>query len=118
MSYRTLHKANERYELVVMWLLIGAFVLAMALMFVHPTGAILVFLLGMVFLAVTSIIELIVRHKERSVARNELTHHHCPACGEYIARNRGRDNVHGQWHCEKCNADFLDNGDVGIEVES
>lgn len=116
MSYRTLHKANERYELAVMWLLIGAFVLAMALMFVHPTGAILVFLLGLIILAVASIIELVVKRIERSAARTELTHHHCPACGEYIKRSSSGNSL-GEWHCEKCSANFLDSGDEGIEVE-
>ncbi len=44
-----------------MWLLIGAFLIAMALMFIHPTGAIFVLLLGLFILAVAALIEKLVQ---------------------------------------------------------
>ena len=61
MTYRTLHNANETYKLAVLWLLIGGFLIAMALMFTHRTGAILVFFLVLLILAVAALIEKLVQ---------------------------------------------------------
>ncbi|MHC4413733.1 MAG: transposase family protein [Planctomycetota bacterium] len=107
MSYDSLHKANERYQLAVMWLLIGAFLVAMALMFVHPTGAILVFWVGLVILGVAVVIEKLVVRAERAAARNALKSHTCPHCGAEVEQD---PQPGGEWHCRACSATFLDTG--------
>ena len=107
MTYRSLHKANESYKLAVMWLLIGAFLIAMTLMFVHPTGAILVFFLGLIILAVAALIEKLVQWAERITARHELKAHHCPSCGaDFRKAPRHTD----EWRCEECDSVFLPGG--------
>ena len=108
MTYRSLHKANESYKLAVMWLLIGAFLIAMMLMFVHPTGAILVFFLGLIILAVAALIEKLVQWVERITARHELKAHHCPSCG---ADFRSPPQQHAdEWSCDECGSIFLPGG--------
>ncbi len=107
MTYRTLHKANEGYKLAVMWLLIGAFLITMMLMFIHPTGAILVFFLGLFILAVAALIEKLVQWAERIAARHDLKAHHCPSCG---ADFRSSPQHADEWRCEECSSVFLPGG--------
>ena len=107
MTYRTPHKANESYKLAVMWLLIGAFLIAMMLMFIHPTGAILVFFLGLFILAVAALIEKLVQWAERIAARHDLKSHHCPSCG---ADFRQAPQHADEWRCEECGTVFLPGG--------
>jgi hypothetical protein len=45
------HQPGERYDLAVMWLLIAAFLIAVPLMFVHPGGALALFWIGLIVLA-------------------------------------------------------------------
>lgn len=107
MSFRTLHKANEGYKLVVMWLLIGTFLIAMALMFVHPTGAILVFWLGLIILAVAALIEKLVQWAERIAARHDLKAHLCPSCGADV---RQAPQHADDFRCDECGSVFLTSG--------
>ena len=106
MSYRSIHKANEAYQLTVMWLLIGAFVVAMALMFIHPTGALLLFFMGLGVVLVAGLIEKLFVRAERSAARDALKGHACPSGGAGIDWEPGA----AEWHCEMCGSNFLDSG--------
>ena len=107
MSYRSLNKANVRYQLTVLFLLIGAFALAMVLVNIHPTAAIIVFWLGMILLGVAALGEWVIRKAERAAARSELRRHHCPRCGKEV--HRGGEEPQ-EWHCDDCGATFLDSG--------
>jgi ribosomal protein L37AE/L43A len=107
MSYRTLHKANETYELAVMWLLIAAFLVAVALMFVHPSGAIFVFWAGLIIAAAAWGAEKVVRAVERRVARRAIARGACPACGEALGQRQPDGE---EWHCTTCESIFLDSG--------
>ncbi len=107
MTYRSVHKAKGSYELTVLWLLIGAFVLAMALMFVHPTASLLVFFMGFAFLGVAVLIDKLFASVEQAAARTALKSHTCPSCGANVDRDRQQDD---EWHCLACGAAFLDTG--------
>ncbi len=107
MSYRSLNKANVRYQLTVLFLLIGAFVLTLILVNVHPTAAIILFLLGMILLGVAALGEWLIRKAERAAARNELRNNQCPRCGKAVRRDAREAQ---QWHCDECGAIFLESG--------
>jgi DNA-directed RNA polymerase subunit RPC12/RpoP len=107
MSYRSITKANVRYQLTVLFLLIGAFVLAMVLINIHPAAAIIVFWLGMLVLGAAALGEWAFRVAERAAARSELESHHCPRCGKEVHRSAEQTQV---WHCDECGATFLDSG--------
>ena len=107
MSYRSLNKLNVRYQLTVLFLLIGAFLLAMVLINIHPTAAIIVFWLGMLVLGAAALGEWAFRAAERAAARSELKSHHCPRCGKEVQRG---DEGAQEWHCDECGATFLDSG--------
>jgi hypothetical protein len=107
MSYRSLNKANVRYQLTVLFLLIGAFVLAMVLINIHPTAAIIVFWLGMILLGVAALGEWVIRKAERAAARSELRSHRCPRCGKEMHGDVGEAQA---WHCDECGATFLESG--------
>ncbi|MHC4217037.1 MAG: hypothetical protein ACYSU7_01140 [Planctomycetota bacterium] len=104
MSYQSLNKANVRYQLTVLFLLIGAFVLAMVLINIHPTAAIIVFWLGLLLLGVAALGEWVIRKAERAAARSELRESLCPRCGREIRHEAD------QWHCDECGAVFLESG--------
>ncbi len=107
MTYRSVHKAKGSYELTVLWLLIGAFVLAMGLMFVHPTASLLVFFMGFAFLGVAVLIDKLFATVERAAARSALKSHTCPSCGANVSRDRQHEDG---WHCLTCGSAFLDTG--------
>ncbi len=109
MTYHSIHKAKGSYELTVLWLLIAAFVLAMGLMFVHPTASLLVFFLGFAFLGVAVLIDKLFATMEHSAARRALKSHTCPSCGANVYRDRQQQD---EWHCLECGSAFLDTGAV------
>jgi predicted RNA-binding Zn-ribbon protein involved in translation (DUF1610 family) len=109
MSYRSISKANLRYQLVVLFLLIGAFVLAMVLINIHPTAALIVFWLGMILAGLAAIGEWLIRKAERAAARSELKSHHCPRCGKEVHRAAEAEGE-TEWHCDDCGATFLESG--------
>jgi hypothetical protein len=107
MDYRELHKANERYKLTVMWVLIAAFFVALILMFFHPSAAIAVFWFGLLVVVIATIIEKRIQKAERNAAQVAIQHQKCPSCGAAIHREPGAE---GPWRCDACEAEFLDSG--------
>lgn len=105
MSYASVHKAREVFLLWVMCLLIGAFVIATAMMFVHPSVAILIFFIGLTVALVSGAVEFVFRRSERSAAKHELRADTCPECGEIV---RG---AAGGWRCQGCGSTFLPSGE-------
>ncbi len=107
MSYRSLQHANRVYEFTVFGVLIGAFLVAMLLMFVHPTGAITIFWIGLILLAITVVVERVVRQIQRSTARKALRAQVCPNCDARISQDQ---NDGTKWQCQACGSIFLENG--------
>jgi DNA-directed RNA polymerase subunit RPC12/RpoP len=107
MSYRSLNKLNVRYQLTVLFLLIGAFLLAMVLINIHPTAAIIVFWMGMIVLGAAALGEWAFRAAERRAARSEMRGNHCPRCGKEVHRDAQEED---EWHCDECGSTFLASG--------
>ncbi len=107
MSYLSLHNSRERMELSVMALLIGMFLLVMALMFIHPTLALAVFGLGLVTALLAGGVDKLFGRAERQAARKSLAGHTCPRCGAPVHWD-GCAEAH--WHCAACRADFMPDG--------
>lgn len=97
-AYRVIHRANDRYKLTVMSVLIAAFLVAMPLMFVHPTVVILLVWLGLVVLALALPIEWLLQRAERAAAHKALQRHECPECGSTL----GDAPDESDWICESC----------------
>lgn len=55
------NKTNEGFGLVVMWLLIIAFLIAVPFMFVHPSITLVLFFSGLLVLAVASWVAKLIR---------------------------------------------------------
>ena len=64
-----------------MSVLVAAFLVAMPLMFVHPTAVILLVWFGLVVMAVAWPIEWVIQRFERKAAEKALQRHECPECG-------------------------------------
>ncbi len=107
MTYQALFKANERFQLMVMWVLVAAFFVAMAMMFVHPTVTLLLFWLGLVSLGLFSIIEKFIGSALRHSAKRALIEFICPCCGAGVHRDPS-DLEH--WCCDRCDAAFMNSG--------
>jgi hypothetical protein len=107
LSYRILHGISQSFSLAVLWAYIGAFLLAMALMFVFPPATILLLWLGLMGLGAVVIVGKLLDVVVRSVARLILRGGACPRCGRRMqsARDPGVS-----WDCEACAAVFEPDG--------
>jgi uncharacterized membrane protein len=105
-SYAYIHRANERFMLGVMVFLVIAFIAAMLLMFLHPSGALFMFALGLVVAMVSAVVVKVAKRSERAAVRAAIDAHECPECGGPI-----RDEA-GAWRCDECDHSFLASGVV------
>jgi hypothetical protein len=110
LSYRSLHKTLERWELTVLWLLVAAFIVAVALMFLHATAALFMVWVGLLIILVAFGVIKLLRRAERAAARRALASAHCPSCGAGVHREAGA------WRCEQCGAGFTTSGAEQIPV--
>jgi hypothetical protein len=78
--YRILRGFNDVWALGVMWLLIFAFVIAAALMFIFPPGTLMFFWLGLIILAVSWVVSKTMRALQRHLARTRAAEGRCPIC--------------------------------------
>ncbi len=107
MTYQALFKANERFQLTVMWLLVAAFFVALAMMFVHPTVTLLLFWLALISLGLFSISEKFIGSALRHSAKRALAEYVCPCCGAGIHRDPSEVE---HWCCDRCSAAFMSSG--------
>ena len=107
MTYQSLSKINERYQLTVMWGLMAAFLVAMVMMFVHPTVTLALFWLGLTTLGVFSISEHFITSALQRSAKRTLARHACPSCGSRVHRTASDQD---EWSCDQCGAAFEDSG--------
>ena len=107
MTYRELHRTNEGYGLVVMWVLIIAFLIAVPFMFVHPSITLALFFTGLIILAVASWVEKLIKRSERVAARAELSAHQCPCCSATID---GDPEQTEELQCQACGSAFSKSG--------
>ncbi len=107
MTYQSLSKVNERYQLTVMWGLMAAFFVAMVMMFVHPTVTLALFWLGLISLGVFAISEHFITSALQRSAKRTLARHACPCCGAGVHRTLIDPD---EWSCDRCGAAFADSG--------
>ena len=106
MEYRTAHRRLENHELVVGAVLLLAFVVAVILMFVHPTASLTVFAISLVGLVLAVIVGKGLARAERTAARKSLAEGVCPNCGAAVHTG---DNPQ-QLHCDACEIEFSERG--------
>lgn len=101
--YHSIEKANHSYKLTILCVLTAAFLIAMPLMFVHPTAVIMLVWLGLVVMAIAVPIEWLILYWQRSAARKALARHECPECGATcdLAAFKG-----DAWTCGECGTAF------------
>jgi hypothetical protein len=104
MSYQTIHRNLARHEIGVGMLLLAAFLVAVPLMFIHPTGALALFGLSLIVLLVAVILDVVMRWMQRRAAVDELRHHSCPSCGARMV------DPSAPWACEQCGTSFDSTG--------
>ena len=75
-----------------------AFIAATILMFLHPTGALTIFVLGLATAFVAALVERGFKHRERTAIRQALERHECPQCGAGVTATGG------EWSCARCGA--------------
>jgi ribosomal protein L37AE/L43A len=107
MLYRILRAINHIYPVAVLWMYIGAFLLAMSLMFIFPPGTLILLWMGLVSLVGVVIVAKVLVGAQRAVARHVLSAGVCPYCGERSARVRDPAE---EWRCEACGTSFLPGG--------
>lgn len=108
MLYRILRFVNEWYAVVVLWVFIGAFALALSFMFVFPQVTLGLFFVGLLTLGVAVVASGILQSILRLLARRTLSAGRCPRCG-----SRGLEPIsHGQAavQCPNCQAMFTPSG--------
>lgn len=107
MTYQALFRANQRFQLTVMWALMAAFFVALAMMFVHPTVTLLLFWLAMMGLGLFALSEKLIGSAIQSSAKRALSRDVCPCCGAGTHRDPGEVE---HWSCDRCGAAFLSSG--------
>jgi hypothetical protein len=108
MSYQSLVRINERYQIAVLFVYLAMLLVAMAMMFVHPTITLLLFWIGLISLAAFALSEKFIGAVLRSSARHDLARFVCPRCGAAVHSDpqQARD-----WRCDRCDAAFECSGE-------
>ena len=108
MTFRSLSRANEHYQVTVLCVFIGMLLVAMVMMFVHPTVTLLLFWLGLISLGAFAMSEKFIGTVMRRSARSELERLVCPRCRATVHR----DPLEVQdWCCDECGATFKCSGE-------
>lgn len=107
-QYATVHKANERFGLFTIAVILAAFIIAFGLMWVHPTLSLVVFFLGLIFTLCAGLAWGMGVRAERRLAKTSLAGHVCPQCGKAIDQDPGTS---AEWHCHECGATFSSAGE-------
>ena len=86
-SFRSLSRTNEHYQVAVLCVFIGMLLVAMAMMFVHPTVTLLLFWLGLISLGAFAMSEKFIGAVLPRSARSELERFVCHRCGATVHRD-------------------------------
>lgn len=110
MLYRIAHAINAWYALAVAWVYIGAFALALGLLFVFPQVTLLMFFLGLASLGFAVMLGWIIDSVARGMARRAVNAGRCPRCSRGGQSAKEPDT---SWTCEHCAAEFaLDGAEI------
>jgi len=86
--------------LAVMFVLIGAFLVAVLMMFVHPGVALLLLWLGLIVLCLATGVHWAFKRAEEITLRHETVAYACPVCGAAVSRDTGE----ARCQCHACGA--------------
>lgn len=109
MSYTTIQDGTLRLELTVLGLLIIAFLLAVVLMFVHPTGALTVFAFSLVGTIVFAGFDRRRRRTALRLACDALAHESCPRCDGPVTASADDDGDR-RMRCQRCGMSYASSG--------
>jgi len=107
LRYRIIRTAHESFVLGLFWVYVVLFVLALAMVFVFPPGAIALFFGSLVSLPFAVVGSLLLRMLRSGFAAMILRGGSCPCCGERMLSVRDSSV---DWHCEFCAACFHPGG--------
>ena len=108
MTYQSLIRTNERYQVTVLFVYLGMLLVAMAMMFVHPTVTLLLFWIGLISLAAFALSEKFIGSVLRKSARHDLARFVCPRCGAAVHHDPQQVE---DWCCDRCDAAFECSGE-------
>jgi hypothetical protein len=111
--YRIIRVINRAYALTVLWLYIAAFLVAVALMFVHPAGTIILVWAGLVGILLVLLVGKLLAVLQRAAARRALGAGRCPSCGSSL--ERAPADAAASMACDACGCVFLANGTEQVE---
>jgi hypothetical protein len=101
--YRFVHAVNASYALAVAWIYIGAFALALSLLFIFPQVTLLMFFVGLATLGLAVMLSWAIDIATRGLARRALSSGRCPRCSSGGQSPKQADRA---WTCEHCRAEF------------
>jgi ribosomal protein L37AE/L43A len=104
--YQIVRSLNEWYPLAVLWMYIGALLLALAMMFIFPQGTILLMFLGLAGLAFVAVGWRLLQWTMHALARGILTRGLCPNC----KKSASAHDPSSDWTCVHCGATFSPRG--------
>lgn len=114
MIYRLAHAVNASYGLAVAWAYIGAFLLALGLLFIFPQVTLLLFFLALGSLGLTIGLGAAIDWLTRILARRGLARGRCPRCGDVIAGGP----VAAEWRCPLCSSHFaIDGAEIDLKEQ-
>lgn len=108
MLYRIFHWINRWYALSLLWLFIGTFALAAAMMFIFPQITLLLLFLGLAGLGLAVVGSRILHAIEHRLARRSLHMGICPRCGGAGQASASSEN--DDWRCEYCGCAYAPSG--------
>lgn len=107
LRYRFFRAIARGYPFVVLALYIGAFFIALTLMFVFPPATLLLLGFGLAGLVGVALVGKTLAAVEHLVARRILAGGACPGCGHRMQTMR---DAASRWRCEFCEVVFLPGG--------
>lgn len=108
MLYRLLRSINAWYAIVVLWVYVLAFLMAMGLMFVFPPAPLVLMFAGLGGLGIVVLVSRLLHGMQNVLSRHCLGTGVCPSC------RRGLDAVithpGAGWRCANCGAEYTTRG--------
>jgi hypothetical protein len=110
--YRIFRSVNSWFAVVLLWVYVLAFLMALPLMFVFPLAPLGMLAAGLFSLGVAALVSMWLHMGERAAARRKITGGVCPACGSQWPRF---DPAQWPQQCSHFAREFAANG---AEVEA
>lgn len=107
MFFRILRSINGWFGIVLIWVYVIAFLMALPLMFVFPLAPLGMLAAGLLSLGVVALASMVLRALQRWAARTAINSGKCPGCSAVWPR---LDPSQWPQQCAKCDASFAATG--------